>query len=145
MASLDPTVFVAAPRPHVYDYLADPRHRPEYQASLDRVELLDDGPPRVGMRWVDHLRGGMSFRLQITEMVPGSRWAENGTIGPLTAGVTLTFEDAERDGADGTLVRIAVRVHGRGAARPLGWLATGLLSAAVRLDLRGIARAAEPR
>jgi hypothetical protein len=150
MARWDPTVFVAAPRPRVFDYLADPRNRPEWQASLARVELLDEGPPRVGMRWVDHLRGlgplrGPRFRLGISELTPSTRWAETGRTGPLTADVTLLFEDAVRDGIQGTVVRLAVRVHGRGVARPLGWLATAVLSAAVRVDLPRIARVVESR
>jgi uncharacterized protein YndB with AHSA1/START domain len=150
MARWDPTVFVAAPRPMVFGYLADPRNRPEWQASLARVELLDEGPPRVGMRWVDHVTGlgplrGPRFRLTISELVPSTRWAETGRTGPLTAAVTLLFEDAVRDGIQGTLVRLAVRVRGRGAARPLGWLATAVLSTAVRVDLPRLARVVESR
>ncbi len=141
----DPSVFVAAPRPRVFDYLADPRNRPEWQASLARVELLGEGPPRVGMRWVDHVRGGLRFRLRITELVPWERWAETGRTGPLTAVVTLLFEDSVRDGVDGTLVRLLVRVRGRGVARPIGWLATVVLSAAVRVDLPRLARVVESR
>jgi uncharacterized protein YndB with AHSA1/START domain len=145
MSRLDPAVFVAAPRPSVYAYLADPRHRPEWQASLDRVELLDDGAPRVGMRWVDHVRGGLRFRLRITEMAPDAVWAESGSVGPLAAEVRLLFEDAVRGGAAGTLVRVVVRVRGRGVARPLGWLATGVLSTAVRTDLPRLVRRLEAR
>jgi uncharacterized protein YndB with AHSA1/START domain len=145
MSRWDPAVFVAAPRAQVFDYLADPRNRPEWQASLARVELLDEGPPRVGTRWVDHVRGGVRFRLRITEMVPATRWAEQGSTGPLTAQVTLLFEDALRDGVEGTLVRLVVRVRGRGVARPLGWPATVVLSAAVRLDLPRLRRVVESR
>ncbi|HET6560725.1 MAG TPA: SRPBCC family protein [Marmoricola sp.] len=140
-----PSVFVAAPRPQVYAYLADPRNRPEWQASLARVELLDEGPPRVGMRWRDHLRGGAAFGLRITEMVPDERWAEVGTTGPFTADITMLFEDAVRDGIAGTRVRLVVRVRGRGAARPLGRLGTGALSLAVRMDLPRLARVVESR
>ena len=42
------------PVPVAFAYLADPRNRPEWQSSLRRVELLDEGEPRVGMRWRDH-------------------------------------------------------------------------------------------
>ena len=53
----DAAVFVPAPRPDVFDFLADPRNRPRWQASLDRVEMIDEGEPHVGMRWVDrHIR-----------------------------------------------------------------------------------------
>ena len=138
----DPSVLVAAPRSQVFAYLADPRNRPEWQASLARVELLDEGPPRVGMRWVDHVRGGLRFRLRITELVPDSLWAECGSLGPLTADLTLLFDDAVRDGIVGTRVRLVVRVRG---LWPLGRLATAVLSAAVRMDLPRIARVVESR
>jgi hypothetical protein len=140
-----PAVYAAVPRPAAYAYLADPRNRPEWQASLARVELLDDGPPRVGMRWVDHLHGGLRFRLRITELVSDVVWAESGSLGPLTAVVRLHFDDAERGGVPGTRVRIVVRVRGRGVARPLGWLATGMLSAAVRVELPRLVRVLEAR
>ena len=142
---LDPAVFVAAPRADVYDYLADPRNRPEWQASLDRVELLDEGEPRVGMRWIDHVRVGPAFELQIIGMEPGQLWAEMGTVGPFRAFVTLFFDDEVRDGVDGTCVRIVARVRGTKAAKPLGWAATGLMATLVRLDSPKIVRALEGR
>ena len=138
----DPAVFVAAPRTKVFDYLADPRHRPEWQASLDRVQLLDDGPPRVGMRWVDHLTVGPSFELQIIGMEPHDLWAEMGRIGPLRAFVTMLFQDEVRDGEAGTCVRIVTRVRGARLAKPVGWVATAALALLVRVDLPRLARAA---
>lgn len=136
----DAALFVAAPRAVVFAYLADPRNRPEWQGSLDRVELLDDGEPRVGMRWVDRLKGGPAFELQIIGLEPGEMWAEVGTAGPVTAFVTLLFEDETRDGVAGTCVRVVARVRGRGAARPVGWLATAAMSLLVRRDLPRVAR-----
>ena len=136
----DPSVFVPAERGRVYDYLADPRNRPEWQASLRRVEVLDDGPPRVGTRWVDHVYGAPPFHLCITHMEPGTVWAEVGSSGPFTAYGTLLFEDAERGGVAGTVVRTVARVKGRGAARvaaPVARVVAGLL---VRNDMRRAAR-----
>ncbi len=31
-----------------FDYLVDPANRPAWQSSLRSVELLSEGPPRVG-------------------------------------------------------------------------------------------------
>ena len=140
----DASVFVPAPRPRVFAYLADPRTRPEWQASLDRVEMIDDGEPHVGMRWVDRLKLGPAFELQICGLEPDEMWAEIGTTGPFTTFVTLFFEDEHRDGVQGTCVRVVARVRGRQAAKPLGWLATGLMTALVRVDLPRIARALAP-
>lgn len=136
----DAAAFVAAPRQQVYDYLADPRNRPQWQASLRRVEVLDEGPPQVGTRWVDHVYGAPPFHLRITAMEHGELWAETGSSGPFTAHGTLLFEDARRDGVDGTVVRCIARVRGRGPARVLGPAAMMVAAALVRNDLRRAAR-----
>jgi uncharacterized protein YndB with AHSA1/START domain len=136
----DPNVFVPAPRSDVYDLLADPRNRPRWQASLDRVEMIDQGEPHVGMRWVDRLRLGPAFELQIIGMEPDEMWAEISSAGPFTTFVTLFFEDETRDGVRGTCVRVVARVRGRRLAKPLGWAATGAMVGLVRVDLPRIAR-----
>ena len=138
----DPAVFVPAPRTKVFAYLADPRHRPQWQASLDHVELLDDGEPRVGMRWLDHVKVGPPFELQIIGMDPPDLWAEMGTIGPLRAFVTLLFQDETRGDVDGTCVRVVTRVRGGRLTKPVGWVATAALALLVRVDLPRLARAA---
>lgn len=132
----DASVFVPAPRERVYAYFADPANRPEWQRSLKRVELLDPSPPHVGQRWIDHVAVGPAFELQTIAMEPSEVWAEVGTTGPFTAFVTLFFDDAERDGVTGTLVRCVARIRARGPLRPLGWPATGVISLLVRDDLR---------
>ncbi len=137
----DAAVFVPVPRSDVFDFLSDPRNRPRWQASLDRVEMLDEGEPHVGMRWVDRLRGGPAFELQIIGLEPDELWAEIGSLGPVTAFVTLFFEDETRDGIAGTCVRVVARVRGRRLAKPLGWVATALMTALVRVDLPRIPRA----
>ena len=137
-------MFVAAPRPVVFDYLADPRNRPEWQASLRTVELLDElapgQEPYVGLRWVDKVKVGPPFELQISRLEPGELWSEVGSAGPFTAYGTLLFEDETRDGVAGTRVHCIARVQGRGPARPLGPAATALGVALVRVDLTRAAR-----
>ncbi len=141
----DASLFVAAQRSTVFAYLADPRTRPEWQASLDRVELLDEGEPHVGMRWVDHLKGGRTFSLQIIGMEQDRMWAEVGRTGPLTAFVTLLFDDESAAGVPGTRIRVVARVRGQRLTRPLGWLATAAMSLLVRVDLPRVARILEER
>jgi uncharacterized protein YndB with AHSA1/START domain len=139
----DPSVRIPAPRAQVFAYLADPRHRTEWQAGLARVQMVDEGEPRVGMRWVDHLAGGLAFDLQIIGMEPDRMWAEVTRKGPFTAFMTLLFEDDTVEGTPGTCVRIVPRVRGRRLARPLGAAGTALMNALVRFDLPRIARAAQ--
>ena len=140
----DASVFVAAPRHVVFDYFADPRNRPEWQASLATIELLDplsrEQEPYVGLRWVDRVLVGPPFELQISRLEPGRLWSEVGSAGPFTAYGTLLFDDETRDGRPGTRVHCIARVRGRGAARPLGPAATALGVALVRVDLGRAAR-----
>lgn len=136
----DAAVFVPAPRQQVYDYFADPRNRPQWQASLRRVDVLDDGPPRAGTRWIDHVYGAPPFHLEITRMDDGELWAEAGASGPFTAYGTLLFEDAVQDGVAGTGVHCIARVTGRGAARVLAPFAMAVAALLVRNDLRRAAR-----
>lgn len=136
----DPEVFVAAPRDVVHAYFAEPRNRPQWQASLRRVELLDEGEPRVGLRWIDHVYGAPPFHLRITRTEPGELWAETGSSGPFTAMGTLLFEDAERDGVAGTRVTMIARVTGRGAARVLSPFAMVVAGVLIRNDLKRAAR-----
>ena len=64
------TLRYAVPVHVAFAYLADPRNRPEWQSSLRRVELLDEGEPRVGMRWRDHTAVRMAPEMVITELEP---------------------------------------------------------------------------
>ena len=137
-------MFVAAPRPVVFTYFADPRNRPEWQASLRSIELLDplapEEEPYVGLRWVDKVKVGPPFELQISRLEPDELWSEVGSAGPFTAYGTLLFEDETRNDVTGTRVHCIARVHGRGPARPLGPAATALGVALVRVDLGRAAR-----
>ena len=133
-------VFVAAPRDTVFAYLCDPVNRPEWQASLRRVEVLDPGEPHVGQRWVDHVYGAPPFRLETTRLEPGRLWTEVGTSGPFTAVGTLLFEDEVRDGVAGTRVTCTPRLTASGPARPLALAARAIAEVLVRNDLRRVAR-----
>ena len=120
-----------------FAYLSDPRHRPEWQSSLASVELLTDGPPRVGSRWRDHTRPGMVPEMEITVLEPDRTWAETGRWrGIITAELTLDFAPAP----GGCVVDVRFRVQGRGVLRPLGWAATVAGVLPVRADVRRAAR-----
>ncbi len=141
----DARVFVPAPRDTVFAYLSDPVNRPEWQASLRSVEVLDPGEPHVGQRWVDHVYGAPPFHLVTTQLEPGRVWAEVGTSGPFTAEGTLLFSDASRDGVAGTEVVCVARVTASGPARPLALGAMGVAALLVRNDLRRAARILDRR
>ena len=135
------TVRYAVPVRVAFAYLADPRNRPEWQSSLRRVELLDEGEPRVGMRWLDHTSVGMTPEMVITELEPDMLWAETGRWRAIEADVTLAF--APHRG--GCSVDVEIDVRGHGLLRPAGWVASSLGLLAVRSDLRRAGRILESR
>jgi hypothetical protein len=122
----------------VFDYLADPRNRPAWQSSLRAVRLLDDGPPRVGMRWIDLTVPGLRPAMEITVLERPTRWAETGRWRGVTADVELWIRP---DGA-GCEVRTRVRVRVRGPLRPLGPVLGRVGAIAAAGDLRRVSRVA---
>ena len=119
-----------------FEYLADPRHRPEWQSSLRQVELLDEGAPHVGMRWRDITAVRMAPELTITELEPNVLWAETGRWRAMEADLTLRF--APHRG--GCSVDVEFEVRGDGYLRPVGWAASRAGLFAVRSDLRRAGR-----
>lgn len=105
-----------------FDYLADPRNRPEWQSSLSRVEGVD-GEPRVGQTWVDVTTPRLRPRMETTELDRPRRWTERGTWRGVTATLTLDFTET----ATGCDVTATFRIA-RLLRRPALW--------AVRADLR---------
>jgi len=118
-----------------FDYLVDPRNRPEWQSSLRRVEL-HDLVPAVGQRWVDVTVAGVRPRMETTVLDRPACWTERGVWRGFEATLTLRFTPA----APGCRVEAAFEVTGRGIARPLGPVLTRAARAAVPGDLRRAAR-----
>ena len=116
-----------------FAYLSDPRNRPEWQSSLKRVELLDDGVPRTGQRWLDHTAVGLSPEMVVTEMETDRVWSETGRWRGIEADLELGF--APVDGGVRCRVEASFEVRGAGLLRPVGWAATGAGLFAVRSDL----------
>lgn len=133
---LGATVGFGVPLAVAYPYLADPRNRPEWQSSLKSVEMLDEGDPRIGMRWRDHTAAGIVADMEITGMQPGAVWSEVGRWRAVSAILTLGFEQT----SNGCDVHVRFRVRGPGLLAPVGWLATGAGLLAVRADVRRAAR-----
>lgn len=142
----------AAPRV-AFDYLAEPRNRPQWQSTLRAVDMLSDGPTQVGTRWLDRTIVGASPRLEITAMTPPSVtasdravgvWSEVGRWHGLTASLTLTFAPVAGD-ADATDLSLLLRIDGVGAWRPVARIVRLLAPRAVRADLRRALRIIERR
>ena len=114
-----------------FDYLVDPRRRPEWQSSLARVEEVT-GEPRIGQTWVDVTKPGVRPRMETTELDRPRRWTERGTWRGFSATLTLTFTPTQT-GCD---VVADMRLRGRGPAAPLARLLGLVAPYAVAGDLR---------
>lgn len=139
-------VEVVLPHPpaQVFGLLSDPRRRPEWQASLRRVELVDTGPPGLGTRWYDVTAVGLRPLLETTAWEPDVRWAERGRWRGVEVDLELTFTPL-RDG-------VACRVSGVGAVSASGLtgplvarVLSRLAPVAARSDLRRAGRVLDAR
>jgi hypothetical protein len=142
-----PVVVAASPR-HVFDYLSDPRHRPEWQSSLRAIHLVDGGSPRVGTRWVDRTAVGANPRMEIVAMAPPGEagevgsWTEVGTWHGLRARLSLGFEPVAGDPA-ATVLQVAIEIDSTPCWLPVRAVLRALAPAAVRSDLLRAARILE--
>ncbi|MCF4120808.1 SRPBCC family protein [Antribacter sp. KLBMP9083] len=144
------SVVIAAPPRHVFDYLSDPRHRPEWQSSLRAIHLVDGGSPRAGTRWVDRTAVGANPRMEIVAMMPpgeageAGSWSEVGTWHGLSARLTLGFEPVDGE-PEVTMLRVAIDIDSTPCWLPVRAVLRALAPAAVRSDLLRAARILESR
>jgi Polyketide cyclase / dehydrase and lipid transport len=123
-----------------FDYLADPRNRPEWQSSLARVEQVD-GEPRVGQRWVDVTRPGLRPAMETTELDRPRRWTEEGRWRRVHAVLSLDLVEA----SGGCDVTATMTVAAKGPLAPVAFVVGRLAPYAVRADLRRAAAALSRR
>ena len=86
-------VTFGVPAEVAFDYLADPRNRPEWQPSLRAVELIDDVVGE-GQRWIDITWPGLRPRLQTTALQRPAYWEERGVWHGLVVRASLTFTES---------------------------------------------------
>lgn len=124
------------PVPVVFDYLGDPRNRPEWQSSLLSVTLKERTAPHVGMRWTETTVIGVRPRMEITTLDPLTTWSERGSWHGVVADLTLRFADTP----DGCRVKAEGVIRGGGAWR-VPVVASGVVaSRAIGADLRRATR-----
>lgn len=130
------SVHFAVPVDVAFDYLVDPRTRPEWQSSLRRIEQLSSETPQVGQTWVDVTVPGLRPSMATTALEPHHTWTEVGTWRGITAEATLEFRPEPR----GCIVTAEVTVTGTGLYRALGPVITAAAAAAVPTDLKKAAQ-----
>jgi uncharacterized protein YndB with AHSA1/START domain len=106
------TVTVELPHPPatLFRFLAEPRNRPLWQASLRSVADVDAGDPEVGMHWRDVTKVGIKPWMEITELTPYRIISETGTWRGVDGLLTLRFVKT----AQGTRVTAEGRLIGHG-------------------------------
>jgi hypothetical protein len=134
---MDPVAF-DVPVEVAFDYLVEPRNRPEWQSSLSRVDLAGDEVAHEGMAWVDVTRLGVRADMRLVEMNRPALWSEWGEWRDrVRARLTLAFVPT----TDGCLVvpDLVLGVDGW-FGRPLTAALVRLARPAIRADLRRASR-----
>jgi uncharacterized protein YndB with AHSA1/START domain len=94
----------------LFRFLAEPRNRPLWQASLRSVAEVDDGEPQVGMHWRDVTKVGIKPAMEIIELTPYRVISETGTWRGVDGLLTLRFVKTQA----GTRITADGRLIGRG-------------------------------
>ncbi len=117
---------IARPREEVAAYAADPDNAPSWYENIKRVDWETPPPLQVGSRlaFVARFLGrGLEYTYEVSEHVPGERFAMSTTEGPPME-TTYTWEDAP----DGTLMML------RNRGDPVGYskLAARMMASSMR-------------
>jgi uncharacterized protein YndB with AHSA1/START domain len=104
------TLELPHPPSRVFRFLADPRNRPLWQASLRAVSEVDEGEPCTGMWWYDVTKVGIRPRMEITELTPYRVLTEVGTWRGVEGVLTMRFVRTQQ----GTRLTAEGRLSGHG-------------------------------
>jgi len=58
MVQVEGSIVIDRPVDEVFDFVADERNEPQYNAQMGRVELITDGPIGLGTRFHAEMTGG---------------------------------------------------------------------------------------
>jgi uncharacterized protein YndB with AHSA1/START domain len=127
MSTFTVTVDLPHPPADLFRFLAEPRNRPLWQASLRTVSDVDEGDPRPGLQWRDVTKVGIKPWMELTEVVPFRVIAETGSWRGVDGLLTLRFlktSQGTRVTAEGRLIghgpfAVAAAISGRWAPETL--------------------------
>jgi uncharacterized protein YndB with AHSA1/START domain len=131
MTDFSLTLELPHPPAALFRFLADPRNRPLWQASLRAVVDVDAGDPAVGMRWRDVTKVGIKPWMEITELTPYRVLSETGTWRGVEGRLTLRFAETER----GTRLTAEGRLIGHGSFRVVTAISGRWAPETIRKDL----------
>jgi uncharacterized membrane protein len=125
VARVSGEILINRPVEQVFDYAADQRNEPLYNARMLRSEKITDGPIGVGTRFRATARSGrrvVEMLIEITEYERARRFGSRTTMSSVEVNGGLTFEPV--DGA--TRMRWSWEVSPRGPLRMFGPLVARL-------------------
>lgn len=117
MKSITGEIFIHAPVGEVFDFVADERNEPLYNANMLRAEKLTPGPVGVGTRFSAVMKGRSRTELTI-EYTGFNRPQTLGSISR-TAGMEIEGELTFVPEGKGTRLRWVWKLHPQGALRLL--------------------------
>lgn len=103
----------------VFDYVADERNEPMYNAQMRLAEKISDGPIGVGTQYrAEVVSGGrpVSMVIEFTEYERPRRLASMTTMSSMDIAYTLTFEPVR----EGTRMRWAGEIEPHGMLKLMG-------------------------
>jgi uncharacterized protein YndB with AHSA1/START domain len=110
MSTFTVTIDLPHPPPVLFRFLAEPRNRPLWQASLRNVVEVDSGEPHPGQHWRDVTKVGIRPWMELTELVPFRLISESGHWHGVDGLLTLRFLKIQQ----GTRLTAEGRLIGRG-------------------------------
>lgn len=103
----------------VFDYVADERNEPTYNAQMRLAEKISDGPIGVGAQYrAEVVSGGrpVSMVIEFTEYERPRRLASKTTMSSMDIAYTLTFEPVR----EGTRMRWSGEIEPHGMLKLFG-------------------------
>lgn len=132
-------VFIPRPLETVFEYFADLRHEPEYNARVHDIRKTTDGPLACGTRFEGHHDGIGTVSWTVVEFDAPRHLSLEGHLGSGRYRWVSDFEGAPT--GEGTTVRGRLEWQPGGALARLGPLLRPLLGLEARRSFRRLAAA----
>jgi carbon monoxide dehydrogenase subunit G len=119
MAPIVESIEIARRPEDVFQYVTDPEHVREWQASVVNVKKETEGPVHAGSKVVVTRRIGRRDRpmkMEFAELTPPRHWAIRGVDGPIRGNVDGTVEPV---GEGGSRVTLSLDFEGHGIGKVL--------------------------
>ena len=118
-------IVIGRPVEDVFDYVADQRNEPPYNAQMRLAEKISDGPIGVGTQYRAEVVSGsrpVSMVIEVTEYERPRRLASKTTMSSMDIAYILTFEPVR----EGTRMRWSGEIEPHGMLKLMGPLVAWL-------------------